>query len=1277
MKNKKLLSALLVLLLVVSSFSFAFANETPKEIDEEVYFQYVRNLRRSEAEKGALLERLNPKGFLGENSKRFNPDEKVRIIVELYGGSVEGPAIMASQIDVSEKLSIQSEVISDVEGNVNIKTRHQFVQGFYGFSADTEYKNLEELKSQKNVKRVYIAEKFTLDMSNSRKIVNTEEIVALEGLYGDGTLIAVLDTGVDPNHKDWEMLEDVDVKITPEKFNEIAKKTEVAEKYYNSKIPTGFDWADYDNDVTGYASDHGIHVAGTAAGNGTIKGIAPNAQILAEKVFSDTDEYAYEDDIIAGIIHAVNFNADVINMSLGSTAAFLDPEIPYHQAISYAVENGVIVAVSAGNSNFSTAVGWNEPYVQNPDVGLVGSPGLWYDTIQVASYENDYVTAYYMDYGDDKKTQYTNSGPDAITYFDKESMELVYAGLGGDAVDFEGKDFKGKIALIQRGEFPFVDKISNAEAHGAAGVIVFNHIDDSLISMMYPEEATIPAVFIGKSAGEELLSMLQDGTAEVTFAGNSGENENINENRMSGFTSWGLTSDLAFKPEITAPGGNIWSLSNNNMYTNMSGTSMAAPHVAGGSALIAQHLKNNHGMADDGDTVDLVKLLLMNTAEIIEDPDNKGLPYSPRRQGAGMMKLDKAVQTPAYVYTEITDDSRLLKVRKNAAVTLRDNVEAEFKLYLSTLDEAEASVPYVVYSSVFEDGKEDNYLTMKTTALQGAELKLLSSTVDKDNTVTGVVYADPETINTLTFKLDLSEADIEDETFVEGFIEFVPLDKKLPTLSVPYVGFYGDWNKPNTIDPAFWNSDTYTEYTGIYDDELINYYNMLEYETDLVIDVIRPDVTLGYNSIGEFNPDWISFSPFTGYKDSAQAIYTILRNAREFNLSIVDEDGNVVKELFDNKTFTNPDDTKPFEEGLRKNVVAATPLTQHPTLFTWDGTDEDNNIVVEGQYYFEVTSKIHYDHITPVSYQYYKMPIKVDLTPIELGNIKVEDNIITWESNGDDIFSFTVFVNGVVAGTTVVNQLTVEGVTAEDNIVVVAEDIAGNASLAYIGDPTVRNEEIFTSIGVNTEAYVSYQRPAEIRAKTSQPVSWKVSIVNPNEEVVAEFSTPDGVYTTLFYESWTPADSYQASGAYKAIFNVKDMEGNETIKEATFNVYNYDVLVNNLSILNTNNEESSNFIRNEMVQVEATIKNLGPEVVNPTIIIKIEDKKGEVLSSGLTVVDLEKLDANESSTIRSFISIPSNAKKDTYTVKVYVWDGWRGENIEALSSVVEASFTVK
>ena len=103
---------------------------------------------------------------------------------------------------------------------------------------------------------------------------------------------------------------------------------------------------------------------------------------------------------------------------------------------------------------------------------------------------------------------------------------------------------------------------------------------------------------------------------------------------MSDFSSWGTTSDLKLKPEIAAPGGDIYSTLPNNLYGNMSGTSMASPHLAGAAAVMNQYIRESVeggiGMTA-AEKTELSNALMMSTASPLKDAN--GILYSPRKAG--------------------------------------------------------------------------------------------------------------------------------------------------------------------------------------------------------------------------------------------------------------------------------------------------------------------------------------------------------------------------------------------------------------------------------------------------------------------------------------------------------------------------------------------------------------------------------------------------------------------------------------------------------------------
>ena len=150
----------------------------------------------------------------------------------------------------------------------------------------------------------------------------------------------------------------------------------------------------------------------------------------------------------------------------------------------------------------------------------------------------------------------------------------------------------------------------------------------------------------------------------VASVENDGGMDNSQYGTMSDFSSWGVPGDLSLKPEITAPGGNIFSLngmsSEHNQYEWMSGTSMAAPAVTGLSALVAQYLRERGIAEAEGLSVrKLTQSLLMSTATPIREEESGGNYYSLMKQGAGLARADLATLADSYILVDGQPDGKV------------------------------------------------------------------------------------------------------------------------------------------------------------------------------------------------------------------------------------------------------------------------------------------------------------------------------------------------------------------------------------------------------------------------------------------------------------------------------------------------------------------------------------------------------------------------------------------------------------------------------------------
>lgn len=261
-----------------------------------------------------------------------------------------------------------------------------------------------------------------------------------EGVTGDGTVIAVLDSGFNTAH---EAFADASLTRSPavgrEDIAAYAQKG-TAGRYVSERIPFAYDYCHRDGDVSA-ASGHGTHVAALAAGyarreDGTvrIRGGAPGAQILAMKIFPDEPGGGADDAVILRALEdAWNLGADVINLSVGTGPGFsrdgaLDGA--YFRAFALLASEGVVVCCSAGNEE-SAAVckTWTRPLPSGayPDYGSVTAPASFRGAVSIAAAGEEEGRAVMADYSSWGPASGLHLAP-ALTAF---GGPVVSAGAGG------------------------------------------------------------------------------------------------------------------------------------------------------------------------------------------------------------------------------------------------------------------------------------------------------------------------------------------------------------------------------------------------------------------------------------------------------------------------------------------------------------------------------------------------------------------------------------------------------------------------------------------------------------------------------------------------------------------------------------------------------------------------------------------------------------------------------------------------------------------------------
>lgn len=1078
-------------------------------------------------------------------TKPYEPNEVLRVIVE-----VEQPAAIekTKQSKKSKMKAKQDEVISALSKKKSLmKVKHRFFEGFNGFSLETEFRNVKEIQDIPGVTNVHIARTFQPSMGASKELVQAQKVWERHGYEGEGLLVAVVDSGLDYTHRDMTLTDEGKDKQKWSEGGIQAKLSETAinDVWYSDKVPTGYDWADEDTDVIPrgqYGSPHGMHVAGTVGANGNeekdgVKGIAPGVQLLAEKVFSDNGGGAYEDDIIAGIEHAVTMGADVINMSLGSDAGFVGEENdPIQKSIREATEQGTLVVVAGGNSSYSTKNNIMEasakPYAENPDVGTVGEPSVSPFALSVASYENtklhmntlkdeNGLRLAYQDqtHVDFKLSKELTSG---------ESYEIVYVGEG-KREDFTGKEVAGKIVVAKPNQrYTFYSYVqSEAKKNGAKAVILVPPQDEADYPFLNFSPYLAPAATTGKKEGNDLITRLQNGQTVKMQMSNGTWVDNADKDNMSDFSSFGTPHTLDFKPELSAPGGGIYSTVPGNEYEIMSGTSMAAPHVAGGSALLLQALYEK-GLPQSKETALKTKIALMNTSKIIQDPRSASqVPYSPRVQGSGLMQIQNAIKTPVLV------TNKNAPLEQAGAVALKEiNEKAHFKLNVEALRDADVKdLEYKVYVDVLtdeteteefdldNDGKLDakEYLTMSSKRISGASAIVNGEKVTDEKGKT--LKIKPGQNKSLDVQIQLPDS-LKKDTFVEGYVRLVPTGKNSDAavpLTIPYMGYFGQWDKPQNLDPAAWEKDAFLGYTVLWNDEGARF-------------------PMGYDPYtGTFNMDRIVISP-NAVLPGVFPTFTALRNLQKTEMYVENDKGDMINYLGDFSEFTG----KPWK--FRKNIMAFRDYMINGYL--WDVKDQNGNFVKDGSYQYVIKTTLDYKDAKP---QEVRLPVHVDSVAPIVSDIQVQPKDGQYEisfkaednEGGSGYNGAIIWHNGkympLEPGKT--SALVKE---EPKSVVVLGIDHALNQSYAVWGDPSYIDEGMLVSyFSVYPNKNVNANTPAGINAFANNRVNWTVNIKDEAGKTVDTINVENEHEIHL---KWTP-DADLPNGTYTISADVSSKQG--------------------------------------------------------------------------------------------------------------------------------------
>jgi len=796
-----------------------------------------------------------------------------------------------------------------------------------------------------------------------------------------------------------------------------------------------------------------------------VTGVAPDAQIVTMKVFGATGG-AYSSDYMAATEDAMILGCASVNLSLGapnpgfSSAHEVQPaDTAYIDGLMERLaDSGIIMCTSAGNSGnwADNDLAYGKMYADEGGTYTTSEPATYANAFSVASADSvGLVTDLKTSFGTTEFRMEGVSGGFNEPWISLDplskgvTLECVFLGdpsalltggeqtdltiYGGSTEDFV--DVTGKVVLVARGNgVSFADKHNNGALAGAAAVIIYNNVEDLVYASIEGSTATIPCATLTLAQAKEVYALFggAEGTMTVEYKLNVNHGSGDGKISMSDFSSWGTTGDLQLKPEITAPGGNIYSVNgvdtSGTAYEQMSGTSMSSPHAAGLVALASEFLADK-GLTEKTGLSQrvLAQSLMMSTADVLLE---NGLPYSVRNQGAGLANIGNMILADSYILVDGQPDG---KVKAELGDGTADR---SFTFTVNNLTDSEKT--YALSAQIMTTGVTE----IDGHALATDEMMPLPAEVTFSTGDCVTVPADGSVSVTVTIAVseetaaDMAAKGFTGGFYIEGFVHADPVADGEGAVgsahSIPLLGWYGGWTDIsmyeqadhidyayNTLERPTHNGDFSTNIlswapkgygSGMYYSG--NIYGSMNADTGEAIGDSR--YIEARNAVNSENSIWELFAVYP----------TLNRNAADYKLTVYDSDTGEVYYLND---YEDMDDVMLASFYYTNYGQWYNTTTESPVDLTqWEFTDlegnplpEDTRFTIElacaPDYYVGADGTVDWSRVGEGAYL--RWNFRVDNTAPELveNGLTLDGDKLHFEVRDNNYIASVILVTGDVS----------------------------------------------------------------------------------------------------------------------------------------------------------------------------------------------------------------------------------------------------------------------